>query len=101
MTANVPDQQDPLYLIKSGCVCEYHLQNLAILNAPEGEFIETSYSARWVQPGLKVQRGRGPALRLRVVLNETRVHISVETGFDVSPAPRPDRPQLWWTSPEV
>ena len=62
MTDNPADIHDTLFLIKSSRIREYRQQNLAILSAPDGDIIETSYNARWVQPGLELQRGTGCAI---------------------------------------
>lgn len=53
---------DVLYLVKANRVREYHLQNLAIVAAPEGERFEISYGQRWVEPGLEVTPGQGCVL---------------------------------------
>ena len=34
-------------------------RTLAILSAPDGDIIETSYNARWVQPGARAAAGDG------------------------------------------
>ena len=53
---------DVLYLVKANRVREYHLQNLAIVAAPDGASFEISYAQRWVEPGLDVAPGQGCAL---------------------------------------
>ena len=51
------------------------------------EVTATGYAER----GKVVHKCSGPR-RARIVLNDTDVHVSVETGFDVPPLPWPDRP---------